>query len=144
MSQTYAITAAINQIAKAFNCTAFQGMLSHQLIKDKIDGGDKTIIQNPNQEQKKQHGDKEIAVNEVYAIDVIISSGEGEVCAARAACLARTLARFPPPRCNLVVAARPLTRTQQTSVFKLKSGAAETRFAPVLSFIILRTAARTD
>jgi len=77
-NKTYAITAAIDKIAKAFNCTAFEGMLSHQLVKDKIDGGDKTIIQAPNPEQKKSHGDKEIAVNEVYAIDILISSGEGK------------------------------------------------------------------
>lgn len=51
-------------------------MLSHQLKQFKIDG-EKTIIQNPNEAQRKEHEKCEFALHEVYAIDVIVSTGEG-------------------------------------------------------------------
>lgn len=53
-------------------------MLSHQLKQGKIDG-EKTIIQNPNEAQRKEHEKCEFALHEVYAIDVLISTGEGIV-----------------------------------------------------------------
>jgi curved DNA binding protein len=53
-------------------------MLSYQLEKDIIDG-DKRIIQNPSEEQKKQGCEKcDFLVHEVYALDVLVSSGEGK------------------------------------------------------------------
>lgn len=51
-------------------------MLSHQLKQFKIDG-EKTIIQNPNEAQRKEHEKCDFALHEVYAIDVLISTGEG-------------------------------------------------------------------
>ncbi len=49
-------------------------MLSHQLKQFKIDG-EKTIIQNPNEAQRKEHEKCEFELHEVYAIDVLLSSG---------------------------------------------------------------------
>lgn len=77
------------------------GMLSHQLKQHVIDG-EKTIIQNPTDQQKyghlcelslnliskwflsswfcrKDHEKAEFEVHEVYAVDVLISTGEGKV-----------------------------------------------------------------
>jgi hypothetical protein len=51
-------------------------MLSHQLKQFKIDG-EKTIIQNPTLAQKKEHEKCEFENYEVYAMDVLISTGEG-------------------------------------------------------------------
>lgn len=51
-------------------------MLSHQLKQFKIDG-EKTIIQNPTAAQKKEHEKVEFENYEVYAMDVLVSSGEG-------------------------------------------------------------------
>uniref|UniRef100_W8AJM9 Proliferation-associated protein 2G4 n=2 Tax=Ceratitis capitata TaxID=7213 RepID=W8AJM9_CERCA len=51
-------------------------MLSHELKQFKIDG-EKTIIQNPNESQRKEHEKCTFETHEVYAIDVIVSSGEG-------------------------------------------------------------------
>lgn len=53
-------------------------MLSHQLKQHVIDG-EKTIIQNPTDQQKKDHEKAEFEVHEVYAVDVLVSSGEGKV-----------------------------------------------------------------
>lgn len=54
-------------------------MLSHQLKQFKIDG-EKTIIQNPTAAQKKEHEKFTFDMHEVYAMDVLVSTGEGVVC----------------------------------------------------------------
>jgi len=53
-------------------------MLSHQLKQFEIDG-EKSIIQNPNEIQRKEHEKSTFELHEVYAIDVLVSSGEGVV-----------------------------------------------------------------
>ena len=50
--------------------------MSHQLEQNKIDG-EKTIIQNPSEAQRKEHEKFEFSVHEVYAVDVLITTGEG-------------------------------------------------------------------
>jgi len=77
-SQTYGITEAVQKVSEAYKCKPIEGMLSHQLKQFKIDG-EKTIIQNPNDAQKKEHEKFEIGPHEVYAMDVLISTGEGVV-----------------------------------------------------------------
>lgn len=52
--------------------------MSHQLKQGKIDG-EKTIIQNPNEAQRKEHEKCDFELHEVYAIDVLVSTGEGIV-----------------------------------------------------------------
>lgn len=66
----------MQKIAEEFKCKPIEGMLSHQLKQFKIDG-EKTIIQNPNEAQRKEHEKCEFALHEVYAIDVLITTGEG-------------------------------------------------------------------
>lgn len=78
LSQTYGITEAVQKVSEAYKCKPIEGMLSHQLKQFKIDG-EKTIIQNPNDAQKKEHEKFEIGPHEVYAMDVLISTGEGVV-----------------------------------------------------------------
>ena len=58
------------------NFQPVEGMLSHQLEQNRIDG-EKTIIQNPSEAQRKEHEKFEFSVHEVYAVDVLITSGEG-------------------------------------------------------------------
>uniref|UniRef100_A0A7N8WLY5 Proliferation-associated 2G4, b n=1 Tax=Mastacembelus armatus TaxID=205130 RepID=A0A7N8WLY5_9TELE len=76
-SQNTQVTEAWNKIAKSFKCSPIEGMLSHQLKQHVIDG-EKTIIQNPTDQQKKDHEKAEFEVHEVYAVDVLISTGEGK------------------------------------------------------------------
>ncbi|KAJ8017033.1 hypothetical protein DPEC_G00013560 [Dallia pectoralis] len=76
-NQNSQVTEAWNKIAKSFKCTAIEGMLSHQLKQHVIDG-EKTIIQNPTDQQRKDHEKAEFEVHEVYAVDVLISTGEGK------------------------------------------------------------------
>lgn len=76
--QTYTITDAVQKICEDYHCKPVEGMLSHQLKQFKIDG-EKTIIQNPTDSQKKEHEKFEFALHEVYAMDVLVSTGEGVV-----------------------------------------------------------------
>ncbi|XP_028824863.1 proliferation-associated protein 2G4 [Denticeps clupeoides] len=76
-NQNTQVTEAWNKIAQSFKCAPIEGMLSHQLKQHVIDG-EKTIIQNPTDQQRKDHEKAEFEVHEVYAVDVLISTGEGK------------------------------------------------------------------
>uniref|UniRef100_UPI00358E4EC9 proliferation-associated protein 2G4 n=1 Tax=Myxine glutinosa TaxID=7769 RepID=UPI00358E4EC9 len=76
-SENTSVTQTWNKIGSAFNCTPIEGMLSHQLKQHVIDG-EKTIIQNPTDQQKKDHEKATFEVHEVYAVDVLVSSGDGK------------------------------------------------------------------
>ncbi|KAJ8985785.1 hypothetical protein NQ317_014439 [Molorchus minor] len=77
-NETYAITEAVQKVAESFKCKPVEGMLSHQLKQFKIDG-EKTIIQNPNDAQRKEHEKFELDKHEVYAMDVLIGTGKASV-----------------------------------------------------------------
>ncbi|XP_019942624.2 proliferation-associated protein 2G4a [Paralichthys olivaceus] len=76
-NQNTQVTEAWNKIAQSFKCSPIEGMLSHQLKQHVIDG-EKTIIQNPSDQQRKDHEKAEFEVHEVFAVDVLISTGEGK------------------------------------------------------------------
>lgn len=73
-----AVTEAVQKTADCFKCKPISGMLSHQLKQFRIDG-EKSIIQNPTEAQRKDHEKCEFGLHEVYAIDVLVSTGEGKV-----------------------------------------------------------------
>lgn len=72
-----AVTDAVQKVSESYKCKPISGMLSHELKQFRI-VGDKSIIQNPSEAQKKAHEKCEFEVNEVYAIDVLISTGDGK------------------------------------------------------------------
>jgi len=71
------VTDTIQKVAESFKCKPVEGMLSHQLKQFRIDG-EKSIIQNPTEAQRKEHEKCEFELHEVYAIDVLVSTGEGK------------------------------------------------------------------
>ncbi|XP_065206445.1 proliferation-associated protein 2G4 [Planococcus citri] len=75
-ADTYTITDTVQKVCKEYDCKPIEGMLSHQLSQFRIDG-QKTIIQNPTEAQRKEHEKFEISEYEVYAMDVLVSSGTG-------------------------------------------------------------------
>jgi len=77
--ENYAVTDAIQKVAESYQCKPISGMLSHELKQFRIDG-DKSFIQNPTDAQRKEHDKCEFEQYEVYAVDVLISTGEGKVC----------------------------------------------------------------
>lgn len=63
--QTYTVTGTVEKICDAYKSKPIEGMLSHQLKQFKIDG-EKTIIQNPNDAQKKEHEKYTLETHEVH------------------------------------------------------------------------------
>ncbi|XP_077997171.1 proliferation-associated protein 2G4-like [Glandiceps talaboti] len=76
-NENYLVTDTIQKATESFDCKPVEGMLSHQLKRNVIDG-DKSIIQNPNEAQRKEHERCDFEVHEVYAIDMLVSTGEGK------------------------------------------------------------------
>lgn len=70
------VTEAIQKVAAAYDCKIVEGVLSHQLKQFVIDGN-KVIISVTNPETRVD--EFEFEENEVYAIDVVTSTGEGKV-----------------------------------------------------------------
>jgi len=69
------VTEAFAKVADEFGCKPMTGVLSHQLKKFVIDGS-KTIISVESVEEKVE--EFEFEMNEVYCIDVVMSTGEGK------------------------------------------------------------------
>jgi len=69
------VALVLNEIAEAYGCNLVEGVMSHQMNRFIIDGG-KVILNRPNPEQKID--DAEFEEGEVYAIDIIMSTGEGK------------------------------------------------------------------
>uniref|UniRef100_A0A8C5NZG3 Peptidase M24 domain-containing protein n=1 Tax=Jaculus jaculus TaxID=51337 RepID=A0A8C5NZG3_JACJA len=73
-NQNTQVTEAWNKVAHSFNCTTIEGVLSHQLKQHVIDG-EKTIIQNPT-DQQKDHEKAEFEIHEIHAVDVLVNPSE--------------------------------------------------------------------
>jgi len=69
------ITDAIGKIAAEYKVTPVVGVLSHQMKRFLIDG-EKVIINKTDVDQKVD--EIEFAPNEVYAIDIVMSTGDGK------------------------------------------------------------------
>ncbi|KAJ3014688.1 Proliferation-associated protein 2G4 [Thoreauomyces humboldtii] len=70
------VTEAIQKIAEEFECSPVEGMLSHQVSRNVLDGK-KQIILNPSENQKKDVEESTFEEGEVYSLDILVSSGEG-------------------------------------------------------------------
>lgn len=71
------VTDAIQAVTADFDCKPIEGMLTHQIKRNVIDG-DKQIIQNPAEQHRKEHKECTFEVNEVYGVDVIATTGDGK------------------------------------------------------------------
>merc|ERR1740127_348507 len=69
------VTAMFSKVAEEFKCKPVQGVLSHQLKKHVIDGN-QSIISVETVEEKVD--EFEFEMNDVYCIDVVMSTGEGK------------------------------------------------------------------
>jgi hypothetical protein len=63
-------------VADAYDCKIVEGVLSHQLKQFVIDGN-KVVLSVSNTDTKVDDADFE--ENEVYAVDIVTSTGEGKV-----------------------------------------------------------------
>merc|ERR1712137_1069449 len=69
------VTAAFGKIAEDFKCKPLQGVLSHELKKHVIDGNRCIIGAETTDERVDEF---EFGMNEVFCIDVVMSTGEGK------------------------------------------------------------------
>jgi len=69
------VTNALQKIIGCYDCKPVQGVLSHQLERNVLDGKN-CIINRPEIDQVVDEFKFEI--NEVYAIDIVVSTGEGK------------------------------------------------------------------
>lgn len=71
------VTEAFAKVAAEFNCKPVQGVLSHQLKKHVIDGN-RVILGCKTENQDERVEEFEFEMNEVYCIDVVMTTGEGK------------------------------------------------------------------
>merc|ERR1712028_151383 len=69
------VTEAFGKIADEFKCKPVQGVLSHQLKKWVIDGNRSIMCAETAEEKVDEF---EFEMNEVYCVDVVMSTGEGK------------------------------------------------------------------
>jgi len=69
------LTEVISKVATEFNCNPIRGVQSHQLLKFNIDA--EKVIANRNDPDQKTET-IEFQPNEVYAIDIVMSTGDGK------------------------------------------------------------------
>lgn len=69
------VAGPLQTIAEIFGCNLVEGVMTHQLKRFVIDGN-KCVLNKPSPEAKVEDG--EFEVNEVYAIDVLVSTGDGK------------------------------------------------------------------
>lgn len=74
--ENMAVTDAIQKVCRSFECNACEGILSYQLKRNNYNT-EKTIILNPNEQQRREQKSCEFNLYEAYAIDLIVSTGEG-------------------------------------------------------------------
>ena len=76
-NKSYQVTEAVDKIAKEFGCNPIQGILSHQLLKNVIDGPNQIIL-NPSENQRKEVPEFEFEQGQVYALDIMVTTGDGK------------------------------------------------------------------
>lgn len=69
------VTEIIQKVCDSYQVSPLEGVLSHDLKKHLIDGN-KVIINKETFEQKVE--DQEFQVNDVFALDIFVSSGDGK------------------------------------------------------------------
>jgi len=74
-AKNHEITEMIAKVAEAYKCTPVEGVLSHQMKKHVIDAN-KVVINKATAEQQVKEATFE--VNDVFAVDIVMSSGEGK------------------------------------------------------------------
>lgn len=77
-NKNWDVTKIVDQIAKTFETTPVEGMLSTEQAKNVINGK-KQIILNPSEGQKKDFETVTFEEGEVYGLDILVTTGDGKV-----------------------------------------------------------------
>ncbi|KAH0934989.1 hypothetical protein HID58_012106 [Brassica napus] len=73
--KNHAVTEAIQKVSEAYDCKIVEGVISHQMKQNVIDGS-KSFLSVSTPETRVD--DAEFEENEVYAIDIVASTGDGK------------------------------------------------------------------
>ena len=65
----------LRKVVEAYDCNLVEGVMSHQMKQFVIDAN-KCVLNRPSPEHKVEDG--EFEENEVYAIDIVVSTGDGK------------------------------------------------------------------
>lgn len=68
------VSDVLAKCVEPFGCTLVEGVMSHQIKRHVIDGN-KAVLNRPSPEHRVE--DAEFEAGEVYAVDVVVSTGEG-------------------------------------------------------------------
>jgi len=71
----YEVSQALQKVTEIFQCRPCEGVLSHELKQNVIDGNN-VILNRPDVDQQVE--EFKFEANQVYAIDIVVSSGEGK------------------------------------------------------------------
>lgn len=69
------VAGVLQKIVEAYDCNLVEGVMSHQMKQFIIDGN-KCVLNRPTPEHRVE--DSEFEENEVYAVDIVVSTGEGK------------------------------------------------------------------
>ncbi|EEB05372.1 curved DNA-binding protein Cdb4 [Schizosaccharomyces japonicus yFS275] len=73
------VTETVDKIAAAYDCKPLAGMLTHQQLRNVVDGK-KQIILNPSDNQRREFDTVTFEEGEVYGVDILVStSADGKV-----------------------------------------------------------------
>ncbi|KAJ3394472.1 hypothetical protein HDU84_008468, partial [Entophlyctis sp. JEL0112] len=75
----YEITDMISKVATEYGVKPIQGMMSYQLLRNNVNEGTdlKRILLAPSEGQKKENKSVEFEEGDVFALDILLSTGEG-------------------------------------------------------------------
>ena len=78
-AKNWDVTDVVDRVAKAYGCSAVEGMLSCQHEKNVTDGK-KRVLLNPTPELKRDHETCTFEEGEVYGVDILVVTGpDGKV-----------------------------------------------------------------
>uniref|UniRef100_A0A0K0FEK4 Proliferation-associated protein 2G4 (inferred by orthology to a human protein) n=1 Tax=Strongyloides venezuelensis TaxID=75913 RepID=A0A0K0FEK4_STRVS len=75
---SHAVNETMMKIAKYYDVTLVENMVSHQLQQDEIHGS-KGIVQNPSDEQRQHVAKVSFEPYDVFALDILVSTGSGKL-----------------------------------------------------------------
>jgi len=71
------VSSIVKSISESHGCQPLEGMTSFEIAKDVL-YGEKTVIINPSEEQKKGVSSFEFQEGEAYVVNVVVTTGEGK------------------------------------------------------------------
>lgn len=76
--RSYEITDLIQKLTKEYECIPIEGMISHAIHQDNMEG-EKTIMLNPTDEQRRQVPEVTLEEGDAYVIDVLVTTSDGKL-----------------------------------------------------------------